>query len=138
MRLAFADMVRSAGRGQQTASAGAAGQTGRANCVYGRLTTLGAKDDPQDAGLLSDILLHHRDQLRRLHPDTRKHGRCRLVLEKRRRLVHGKMPYSNQLTAHLEIYCPQMLGCFDEIGSSIAADFLVRRLLIEKKVRRDV
>jgi hypothetical protein len=30
----------------------------------------GAKGDPQDAGLLLDLLIRHRDKLRQIHPDT--------------------------------------------------------------------
>jgi hypothetical protein len=32
----------------------------------------GSKSDPADAGLLLELVVHHRDRLRRLAPDTRK------------------------------------------------------------------
>jgi transposase len=86
----------------------------------------GAKDDPHDAGLLLDILMRHRDKLRRLNPDNPETRTLQFMVEERRKLVHEKTRYSNRLTAHLKMYFPQALEWFDEIGSNIAADFLVR------------
>jgi Transposase len=86
----------------------------------------GAKDDPSDAGLLLDILMLHRDKLRRLNPDTAETRTLQFMVEERRKLVHEKTRYSNRITAHLKMYFPQALGWFDEIGSNIAADFLER------------
>ena len=86
----------------------------------------GAKDDPHDAGLLLDILLRHRDKLRRLNPDTVETRTLQFLVEERRKLVHEKTRYSNRLTAHLKLYFPQVLEWFDDIGSRIAADFLLR------------
>jgi len=86
----------------------------------------GAKDDPHDAGLLLDILMRHRDKLRRLNPDNPETRTLQFMVEERRKLVHEKTRYSNRLTAHLKMYFPQALQWFDEIGSNIAADFLVR------------
>src|SRR5262245_5065780 len=86
----------------------------------------GAKDDPHDAGLLLDILTRHRDQLRRLNPDTPETRTLQFLVEERRKLVQERTRYSNRLTAHLKMYFPQVLNWFEEIGSSIAADFLMR------------
>jgi transposase len=86
----------------------------------------GAKDDPNDASLLLDILKLHRDKLRRLSPDTAETRTLQFLVEERRKLVHEKTRYSNRLTAHLKMYFPQVLKWFDDIGSRIAADFLVR------------
>jgi transposase len=86
----------------------------------------GAKDDPHDAGLLLDILARHRDKLRRLHADTPETRTLQFLVEERRKLVHEKTRYSNRLTAHLKMYFPQVLEWFDEIGSDIAAAFLLR------------
>ncbi|HLI84620.1 MAG TPA: transposase, partial [Bryobacteraceae bacterium] len=84
----------------------------------------GAKDDPSDARLLLDILVLHRDKLRRFNPATAETRTLQLLVEQRRKFVHQKTPYSNRLTAHLKMYFPQVLEWFDEIGSNIAADFL--------------
>jgi hypothetical protein len=85
----------------------------------------GAKDDPHDAGLLLDILTLHRDKLR---PESG-HGGTRtlqFLVEERRKLLNEKTRYSNRLTAHLKMYFPQVLGWFDDIGSRMAVDFLLR------------
>src|SRR5215813_2251760 len=85
----------------------------------------GAKDDPHDAGLLLDILLRHRDKLRRLNPDTPETRTLQFLVEERRKLVHEKTRYSNRITAHLKMYFPQALHWFD-VGSTMSADFLER------------
>ena len=77
-------------------------------------------------GWLLDILVRHRDKLRRLNPDTAETRTLQLLVEERRKFVHEKTRYSNRLTAHLKMYFPQVLDWFDDIGCSIAADFLLR------------
>lgn len=86
----------------------------------------GAKDDSSDASLLLDVLVLHRDKLRRLDPDTPETRTLQFLVEERRKLVHEKTRYSNRLTSHLKMYFPQVLGWFDEIGSHIAVEFLER------------
>jgi transposase len=44
----------------------------------------GAKDDPSDAGLLLDVLMLHRDKLRRLDPDTPETRTLQFLVEERR------------------------------------------------------
>lgn len=95
----------------------------------------GAKDDPSDARLLLDILMLHRDKLRRLNPDTPETRTLQFMVEERRKLVHEKTRYSNRITAHLKMYFPQVLNWFDEIGSNIVADFLERWPSLEKLQR---
>ena len=92
----------------------------------------GAKDDPSDARLLLDILMLHRDKLRRLHPDTPETRTLQFLVEERRQLVQQKTRYSNRLTGHLKMYFPQVLDWFDEIGSPSAAEFLERWPSLEK------
>jgi transposase len=95
----------------------------------------GAKDDPTDAGLLLDVLMLHRDKLRRLNPDTSETRTLQFLVEERRKLVHEKTRYSNRLTSHLKMYFPQVLDWFDEIGSNIAAEFLERWPSLDKLQR---
>ena len=95
----------------------------------------GAKDDPSDARLLLDILMLHRDKLRRFNPDTPETRTLQFLVEERRKFVHEKTRYSNRLTAHLKMYFPQVLDWFDEIGSNIAAEFLERWPSLEKLQR---
>jgi transposase len=66
----------------------------------------GAKDDPRGADLLLDLLLQHRDKLRRLSPDTEATRRIQNLVEERRKLVDEKTAQINRLTSHLKIYFP--------------------------------
>ena len=50
----------------------------------------GAKDDPRDADLLLDLLLQHRNTLRRLLPDSEATRRVQHLVEERRKLVDEK------------------------------------------------
>jgi transposase len=95
----------------------------------------GAKNDPSDARLLLDVLMFHRDKLRRLNPDTPETRTLQFMVEERRKLVHEKTRYSNRITAHLKMYFPQVLNWFDEIGSNIVAEFLQRWPSLEKSQR---
>jgi transposase len=97
----------------------------------------GAKGDPGDARLLLDILMLHRDKLRRFNPDTPETRTLQFLVEERRKFVHEKTRYSNRLTAHLNLkmYFPQVLNWFDEIGSNIAAEFLERWPSLDKLQR---
>jgi transposase len=45
----------------------------------------GGKDDPRDAELLLDLLMKHRDKLRRLAPDSEATRRVQNLVEERRR-----------------------------------------------------
>ena len=83
----------------------------------------GAKSDPSDAGLLVDLLMRHREKLRRLNPDTEQTRTLQFLVEARRKFVGDKTRYSNRLTAYLKMYFPQVLGWFSEVTSPIAGDF---------------
>ena len=69
-----------------------------------------SKDDPKDAHLLLDLLVHHRGHLRRLEADTVETRKLQLLVEDRRKLVDQQTAYSNQLRAKLKLYYPQVLG----------------------------
>jgi transposase len=99
----------------------------------------GAKSDPSDAGLLLDLLVRHREKLRRLNPDTAETRTLQFLVEGRRKLVNDKTRYSNRLTAYLKMYFPQVLEWFSEVSSQIAGDFLERWPTLQKlqKARPD-
>ena len=84
----------------------------------------GAKSDPSDAGLLLDLLVRHREKLRRLDPDTEETRTLQFLVEARRTFVNDKTRYGNRLTAHLKMYFPQVLVWFSEVSSQIVGDFL--------------
>jgi transposase len=84
----------------------------------------GAKDDPRDADLLLDLLLKHRDKLRRLAPDSEATRRVQNLVEERRNLVDEKTAQTNRLTNHWKIYFPQMLGWFDRLDTELVCALL--------------
>jgi transposase len=86
----------------------------------------GSKNDPGDADLLLDLLLHHRQRLRRLNPDTPATRLVQHLVETRRKLVNERTRQSNRLTAQLKMYFPQMLEWFDDIVSRLATELLKR------------
>jgi transposase len=92
----------------------------------GALYPSGAKDDPVDANLLLDLLVHHRGHLRRLSPDTEQTRLVQQLVEARRKLVNEKTRQSNRLTAKLKLYFPQIVSWFDEVDSALVGAVLER------------
>lgn len=86
----------------------------------------GTKNDPLDSALLLELLLQHRDRLRRLNPDTPPTRFLQLLVEYRRKLVDERTRQSNRLTAALKSYYPQPLQWFDDIDAPLACAFLQR------------
>ncbi len=86
----------------------------------------GRKNDPQDADLLLDLLVRHRDRLRPWRPDTEASRKLQLLVEKRRRLVDDRTAQTNRITDLLKVYFPQILKWFDEVGSPLVAALLER------------
>ena len=83
----------------------------------------GAKDDPTDAGWSLDLLLRHRDRLRRLEPDDANTRLLLLLVENRRRLVDDKTRLALRLQDCLQQYFPQLLQWF-EVDTALVADLL--------------
>jgi transposase len=92
----------------------------------------GSKDDPRDADLLLDLLLQHRDKLRRLSPDTEATRRVQNLVEERRKLVDEKTAQSNRLTSDLKIYFPQVLDWFAQVDTELVCDLLQRWPTLEE------
>ena len=86
----------------------------------------GAKGDPEDAALLLEILLHHREHLRRLDPDTPETRLLGMLTEHRRKLVNERTRHSNRLTAWLKLYFPQPLDWIDDIDAPLGCALLQR------------
>jgi transposase len=97
------------------------------------------KDDPKDADLLLDILLHHRKHLRRLDADTVETRKLQILVEDRRQLVDQGTAYGNQLRAKLKLYYPQALRWLPDLHTVVAGDFLKRwpTLPLLQKARRE-
>jgi len=86
----------------------------------------GTKNDPLDSALLLELLVQHRDRLRRLDPDTPVTRLLQVLVEHRRKLVDEKTRQSNRLTAALKSYYPQPLQWFDDIDGPLGCAFLQR------------
>jgi transposase len=86
----------------------------------------GSKSDPVDARLLLELLLHHRDHLRRLDPDTVETRLLRILVEQRRKIVDQKTAQSNRLTDALKLSFPQVLDWIDDIDSPMGCDLIQR------------
>jgi transposase len=96
-----------------------------------------AKDDPQAADYLLEVLLHHRDRLKAWRPDHAKTRTRPYLVEPRRRLVHDRTRSSHRMTALLKAYVPQALQGFGDIRTLLVGDGLLRGPTVEalKKVR---
>ena len=86
----------------------------------------GAKDDPGDAELVLELLLLHRDKLRRLTPDNEATRLVQNLVEEGRKLVDEKTAQLNRLIGYLKVYFPQMLEWFAKLDSKLVCDFLER------------
>lgn len=84
----------------------------------------GAKDDPDDAQLLLELLEKHRHRLRVWVPDDPDTRCLRLLSEERRQLVDQKTALTNQVTSLLKGYFPQALLWAGDLDSRRACDFL--------------
>jgi transposase len=85
----------------------------------------GAKDDPLDADLLLDILLHHRDRLNVWQPDEPITRQLQLLVEARRRFVADQVRLTNRLRSTLKSYFPQALQLAGEdLSSTLACAFV--------------
>jgi transposase len=89
-------------------------------------STAGASDDQGDTAWLLDLLLRHRERLRRLQPDTPETRLWQFLVEERRRTVDEKTRQSNRLTDCLKQYFPQILRWFDDVTSPLVGDLLAR------------
>lgn len=86
----------------------------------------GAKDDPGDAAMLLDLLIGHRDQLRRYEPDDDRTRLLQMLAEERRQTVNDKTRIVLRLTDCLKQYYPQIVHWFDKVDSPLVADLIDR------------
>jgi transposase len=86
----------------------------------------GAKDDPDDATSLRELVELHRDKLRAWVPDDEQTRQLALLVEHRRTLVDDQTRLSNRLTSLLKMYYPQALAWAGELTTEQACDFLLR------------
>lgn len=86
----------------------------------------GAKDDPDDAGLLLELLSKHEDRLHRWMPDNPETRAIARLVEARRKAVDLRTKLTNQLAAELKGYFPQALSWVGDLDTQLATDFLQR------------
>jgi transposase len=97
----------------------------------------GGKDDPQDAELLLDLLVRHRDRLRAWQPDTEETRKLQALTEKRRQLVDELTAQSNRMKDLLKMYFPQVLEWLDELSSPLGVAFLQRWPSLQQLQKQD-
>ena len=86
----------------------------------------GAKDDPSDALIQTEILSQHMDKLRPLEPESSPIRALAQLTEYRRKLVQDRVNLTNRLTATLKNYYPQVLDWFNEKDTHIFCDFILK------------
>jgi transposase len=95
------------------------------SCYRKLFVPSGAKDDAGDAAWILDLLLRHRDRLRRLDPDDPNTRLLLMLVEDRRQLVDDKTRLKLRLQDCLQQYFPQLLQWFD-VDTPLVADLLKR------------
>ena len=97
-----------------------------------------AKDDPTDAELALDLLLHHPDRFQPLVPQSVELRALATLVEQRRDLVNDRVRITNRLRNTLKQYYPQVLEWFDRINTPLFCDFITRWPTLEqvKRARR--
>ena len=86
----------------------------------------GAKDDPTDAELALDLLLHHPERFSRLRPQSAGMRSLMSLVVQRRQLVGDKTRFTNRLCDTLKQYYPQALEWFEDRDTVLFCDFLTR------------
>jgi transposase len=86
----------------------------------------GAKNDPGDARLLAQFLLHYGDKLRLLAPADPQTRKLAILVEDRRHIVDQRTAAANEMKATLKQYFPLVLQL---VQSKVYAQFICRLLL---------
>ena len=86
----------------------------------------GAKSDPEDARLQTDMVFRHIDKFTALIPEEPEVRALAQLVEWRRKLVQDRVDLTNSITWHLKNYYPQVLDWFTEKDTQLFVDFLTR------------
>jgi len=89
-------------------------------------THSGAKDDPSDARVQTEILEYHMGKLRKIEPESTDIRLLAQFVVDRRKLVQERVKISNKIAATLKNYYPQVLDWFKERDTRIFCHFLSR------------
>ena len=101
-------------------------------------THSGAKNDPSDAFIQTEILEQHMDKLDVIRPESVNVRALSQLLEYRRKVVQDRVDLSNRITATLKNYYPQVLDWFKEKDTYLFCEFLTKwpSLRLVKKARK--
>src|SRR5262245_20901992 len=77
----------------------------------GAFTPSRAKDDPTDAEVALELLVRHRDKLKRLEPERPAMRSLRRLVEDRRDLVHDRTQLTTRAITPMKSSIPQVLRC---------------------------
>jgi len=97
--------------------------------------TSGAKDDPTDAHIQSELLVRHMDKFTPLVPESHEIRILAQLVESRRKLVQDRVRLTNKITATLKNYYPQTLEWFKEKNTSAFCDFIKKWPTLESVQR---
>lgn len=98
----------------------------------------GAKNDPVDAYIQTEMLRLFMDKLIALEPESPSFRALAQNVENRRKLVQDRVDITNKITTALKNYFPQAIDWFVEKDTAIFCDFLTRwpSLKAAKKARK--
>jgi len=101
-------------------------------------THSGAKNDPSDALVQTEILALHMDKLSPILPECPTIRALAQLVEYRRKLVQDRVDLSNRITTTLKNYYPQVLDWFKEKDTLIFCDFISKWSSLDnaKKARK--
>ena len=86
----------------------------------------GAKDDPTDAQIQSELLVRHMDKFTPLEPESAALRILAQLVENRRKLVQDRVRLTNRITATLKNYYPQVIEWFTEKDTFVFCDFILK------------
>ena len=89
-------------------------------------THSGAKDDPSDALIQTEILEHHMNKISPINPESPEIRALAQIVEYRRKLAQDRVNLSNRITVILKNYYPQVLDWFKEKDTVIFCEFITR------------
>ena len=89
-------------------------------------THSGAKNDPSDALLQTEILKLHMEKLTPISKETSEVRILGELVEYCRRLVQDKVKLTNRITSYLKNYYPQAFEWFEEKDTVVFCDFLTK------------
>ena len=87
-------------------------------------TNSGAKDDPTDAKIQTEILQKNMHKLRVLEPESSELRALAQLVENRRKLIQDRVRLTNRITATLKNYYPQVVEWFKEKHTTVFIDFI--------------